>query len=277
MALEAPLFPEDVHQQRLGAAGRLAVDAVVRAHNGLHMGLLHRRFKGGQIGFLHVLGGGLRVELVADGLGAGVHGKVLGAGSGLDILAVALHAFDKAHAQAGGQVGILAIGFMAAAPAGIAEDVDVGAPQGQALVDVPVALGGLAVVLGAGFGGNNLRHLAVEILVKNGRHTDGLGEHRGRAGTGHAVERFVPPVVGRHAQAGNGRRVETELRGLFFQGHLRDKGLGLGPGFIAIHHNKHFLLRIGYLFVDFPSQMQIPSQSRQKIVFPCGNPAAFLL
>ena len=41
------------------------------------------------------------------------------------------------------------------APAGIPENVDVGGPEGQALVDIPVAMGGKRVVLCSG--GKNWR------------------------------------------------------------------------------------------------------------------------
>ena len=68
-------------------------------------------------------------------------GKVLGAGGGFQIFAVALEAPDIGLAQLGGEVGVLAVGLMASAPAGVPEDVDIGGPEGQSLIDIPVALG----------------------------------------------------------------------------------------------------------------------------------------
>ena len=134
MALEAPALTQDINQQGLGAAGSLAVDAVVRAHEGLNIGFLHRSLEGWQVGLPHVLLVGNGVELMTDGLGAGVHREVLGAGSDLQVLAVALQALDEANTQAGGQVGILTVGLVAAAPAGVTEDVDIGAPHAEALI-----------------------------------------------------------------------------------------------------------------------------------------------
>ena len=234
MPLEGPLIAQNIHQQGLGAAGSLAVDAVVRAHDALHLGFLDCRFKGGQVGFLHVLRAGDRVKLMADGFRAGMYREVLGAGSDLQVLAVTLQTLDEPHAQAGGQVGILAVGFMAAAPSGVTEDVDVGAPHGQALVNVPILMGSLAVVLGAGLLADDLGDLLVEVLVKDRRQTDGLGEHSGRTCAGYAMERFIPPVVGRDAQTRNGRGVETQLGGLFLQRHLGNQVMRHPAGFVTV-------------------------------------------
>ena len=58
-------------------------------------------------------------------------------------------------AEGGGEEGVFAVGLLAAAPAGVSEDVDVGGPDGEAEVDaVDVVSDGL-VVLGAGFGGDD--------------------------------------------------------------------------------------------------------------------------
>ena len=51
---------------------------------------------------------------------------------------IALHTLNKADAEAARQERILAVSFVATAPAGIAEDVDVGGPDGQALENVAV-------------------------------------------------------------------------------------------------------------------------------------------
>ena len=48
----------------------------------------HQRFKGRQIGFAHILFRYDRVKLVPQGFRAGVHGVVLGAGGGLERIAV---------------------------------------------------------------------------------------------------------------------------------------------------------------------------------------------
>ena len=236
VALEAPLAPQELHHQRLTAAAGLAVGAVVCAHDGLHLRVLHQGLEGGEVGFLHVLGGSHGVELMPEALRAGMHGEVLGAGGGLHGFPVALQAPDVGLAQLRGEEGILAVGLVAAAPAGIAEDVDVGRPEGQPLVDVPVAVAGGGVVLGAALGGGHIAQLLHQGGVEGSGHADGLGPHGSRAGAGHAVERLVPPVVGRNAQPVNGRRVVAQLAGSLLHRHLADQRHCLLPCLFAVHN-----------------------------------------
>ena len=161
---------------------------------------------------------------MAGGLGAAVDGVVLGGGDGLEVGGVvALEAFDEGDAEAGGEEGVFAVGLLAAAPAWIAEDVDVGRPDGEAVVDgVDVVADGL-VVLGAGFGGDDGGDLVDEGRVPGGGHADGLREHGGVAGAGDAVEAFVPPVVGGDVEARDGGSGVDELRDLFVEGHAGDE------------------------------------------------------
>ena len=59
--------------------------------------------------------------------------------------------------------------------------------------------------------------------IPGGRHADGLREHRGITGARHAVQRLAPPVVGRNAEPGDGRRGVLHLPDLLFQRHARDQ------------------------------------------------------
>ena len=140
MPLKLPLIAQNVHQQRLRSAGRFAVDAVVRAHDALHLRFLHRRLERGQIRLVHVLRVRHGIEGMADGFRAGVHREMLGARGDLEVLAIALQALDEPYAQPAGKIRIFTICLMTAAPARVTEDVDVRAPQGQALVNVTVAV-----------------------------------------------------------------------------------------------------------------------------------------
>ena len=207
MPPEAPLLPQDFLQRGAAAAG-LPVGAVVGAHHGLHPGFLHAGLKGGEVGLLHVLLAGFGVEAVAQRLGAGVHGKVFCAGGPQQVLPVALQALDKAHPQPGGELRVLAVGLLAPAPAGVTEDVYIGGPEGEPLVDVPVPTGGGLVVFGPALDADGPAHLLHGGGVEGGGHADGLGEHGGHPGPGHPVEGLVPPVVGWHPPAGGwqGRR-----------------------------------------------------------------------
>ena len=150
-----------------------------------------------------------------------MHGKVLGAGGGLERIALALKSLDKAHAAARGQVGIFAIGLMAASPARVAEYVHVGRPEGQSLVYVPVAVTRVLVVLGARFDRDGVAYALHLLLVEHSAKRYGLREHRGRTCARHAMQRFVPPVVFRHAQPGYRGRIVAQLRRALPHRHAR--------------------------------------------------------
>ena len=242
VALEAPPAPEDVLQQRLASAAGLAVGAVVGPHDRLHPGVPDAGLKGREIGLLHVLGRGHGVELVPQALRPAVDGEVFGAGGGFHGLAVSLEAPDVGFAKPGRETGVLAVGLVPPAPAGVPEDVDVGGPEGQALVDVPVVLGGEGVVLGPALGGGHISQLFQQLLVEHSRQADGLGEAGGGARPGHAVKGLIPPVVGGDPQAGNGRRVVAQLAGLFLQAHLGRQSLGPPPRGFSIHKQFSFVI-----------------------------------
>ena len=56
---------------------------------------------------------------------------------------------------------------MATAPAGIAEDVDVGSPDGQTLENVAVAVGAAHIVLAASLNADGVADLLHHVLVKD--------------------------------------------------------------------------------------------------------------
>ncbi len=70
---------------------------------------------------------GIDVGLVARGFGAAVDSVVLGRGNGTEVVRiVALDTLYECGAEASGEKGIFAVSLLAASPAGIAKDVDVG-------------------------------------------------------------------------------------------------------------------------------------------------------
>ena len=233
VALKPPVLPQNLLERGAAAAG-LAVGAVVGAHHRLHPGV-HQRVEGGQIGLGHVLFGGPGVKFVSQRLRPGVDGEVLGAGRGLHHLAVPLEALHVGRAQLGGEEGVLAVGLVAPAPAGVAEDVHVGGPEGQPLVDVPIAVGRGGVVLGPALGGGDVAQPPGQLRVEPRRDADGLGIAGGHARPGHAVQRLVPPVVGRYAQPFDGRRVKSQLARRLVHRHLRHQRLRLRSGLISVH------------------------------------------
>ena len=151
-ALESPRVAKVLLEQHLVGAGGELVDGVVGAHHRLHLALGNGGAERGQIGLFKIARAGINVEAVAQLLGSAVHGEVLAGGHGAKMIeVVALHAADKGDAQPAGEERIFAVGLLAAAPARIAEDVDVGRPEGQAIEDAVIALALRLVVLGAGF------------------------------------------------------------------------------------------------------------------------------
>ena len=102
---------------------------------------------------------GCDVDGVARRLGAGVYGEVLAGGHGAEVIQVrALHAADEGAAHAAGQERILAVGLLAAAPAWVAEDVDVRRPEGQPEEDAVIAFALRLVVFRAGFLADGVTH-----------------------------------------------------------------------------------------------------------------------
>ena len=228
VALEAPLAAQLAHQRVAGAAG-LAVRAVVGAHHGLDLRLLHERAEGGQIGLLHVLRRGEGVEAVAQGLGPAVDGEVLGAGRRFERFARSLQAAHEGAAEPGCQIRVLPVGLVAASPAGIAENIDVGRPHRQPVIDVSVTLGREGVVLGPGFRRDRRGDLFEQLVVEHGGHADRLREARRRA--------LVPPVVGGDAQTLDGGRVKAELRGRFRDAHAADQLFGFSFCLLTRHRS----------------------------------------
>src|SRR5580698_10025651 len=150
-ALEVPVLAEDIFEEEIACAGGLAIDGVVGAHDGVGFGFGDGGAEGGEVGVPEVVVGGIDVDLVACGLGAAVDGVVLGRGDGFEVLRIiALDAFDESYAHARGEEGIFAVGLLAAAPARIAEDVDVGRPDGEAVVAVVIVVADGVVIFGAG-------------------------------------------------------------------------------------------------------------------------------
>src|SRR6185437_11711125 len=116
----------------VGAGGR-AVDGVVGAHDGLCIGLDDSGAEGGKVSVFEVVHGNVHVGLMAGGLRAGVYGEVLGCGDNAEVAGIgALHAGDEGDGHAAGEEWVLAVGLLPAAPARVAEDVDVG-QEGEAV------------------------------------------------------------------------------------------------------------------------------------------------
>ena len=132
VALESPLFPQALLQKVCAGAAGYPVHGVIDAHDrirfALHDGGPERR----QIRIDHVGLAHLGVKHMPFRLRTAVHGVVLRRGDDFQVMGIVpLHARNERDAHAAGEIGIFSVGFLAAAPTGIPEDIDVRRPVRQ--------------------------------------------------------------------------------------------------------------------------------------------------
>ena len=102
---------------------------------------------------------------------------------------------DELHGEAAGEEWILAIGLLAAAPAGIAKEVDVRRPERQPLITLVTIAAEILVVLGPRLIGDDRRHLEHRAIIPRRRDGNRLRKDRCQPRSCNAVQRLVPPVV----------------------------------------------------------------------------------
>ena len=215
---EFPLPAQRLLEQHIVGARRRSIDRVVSTHGGGRLAFYDGRVEGGEVSRLQVLGRGLHVELVTQLLGSAVYGKVFGRGHYFQIFRIVpLQPGDKGEAHARGEIRILSVGLLPAAPAGVAKDIDVWRPDGQAEVDAMVVVGRGIGILGSRLGRDGVSHGMHQGGVPGSSQTDRLGKDSGSAGARHAVQPLVPPGVFRDAKARNGRRGHGHLGDLLLR------------------------------------------------------------
>ena len=102
IAGKAPFLAQDLLEQRGTAAARLAVGAVVRAHDRPRAGFLHAGLERRQVGLAQIAGADNGIETVAQRFRAAVHRVVLGRRDQLEIPGmIALQALHKRHPHPG--------------------------------------------------------------------------------------------------------------------------------------------------------------------------------
>src|SRR6266568_7437342 len=141
VAFEAPFVAQSV-KEKVICAGRFAAHRVIGAHDRIGPAFHDRGAKRGSIGVRQIVEGYRHVKAVAKNFPAAVNGEVLGCEYGLQIVrVVALQAGNECHADAAGKKWIFSVGFLAAPPARVAKDVDVGRPKGE--TEVPPGVSAL--------------------------------------------------------------------------------------------------------------------------------------
>ncbi len=223
VAFETPVAAEKTVEKMIGAGG-LTVDGVVGAHDGIGVAFDDSGTEGGSVGVVEIVKRDRNIEAVAKRFGTTVNGVMLGSGNGFEIVRiVALQAGDEGYAEASREERIFTVGFLAASPARITEDIYVGRPESETVIAAEVVVGDGVVVFGASFGGNNVGDGVKEIGVPGGGETDGLREDGGDAGASYAVEAFVPPVVGGNLETRDGGSDVLHLGNFFFDGEAGDE------------------------------------------------------
>ncbi len=222
--LIAPFVTEYVLEKPVARAARHPFVAMIRAHHLLHVGLGHKGLECRKIGLPQVAPRHTDVESVPQGFRPAVHPEVLRAGVGLEVpVVIALHPLDGLHPDDFRQIRIFPGCLLAAPPAGIAEDVDVRAPEAQFGVAgvIPgthpdIEFRGGTVPVGPGLIGDAAEHLVYKVGVERGGKTDILRVDSVPVGPD-AVAGLAPPVVGRDSEPVHGDRL--------------------------VHHQPHLLLR----------------------------------
>ena len=148
-------------------------------------------------------------------LGTAVYRKMFWRGQRLQIFRViSLQASHVSNAHLRCQERVFAIGFLAASPTRISEDVDVRRPDGQPVKPVAITLFPHPLgIFGPELGGNNIRFFVEQVRIESCSQSDCLRKNGRIAFARGAVQTFAPPVVLRNSQPSDcGRRVH----------HLRD-------------------------------------------------------
>ena len=215
------------------------VDGIVGGHDRRQLLVLDQALVGIQVELAHVAAvhvgtGHVAVELAVVGE------VVLRRGDGLQILGVGAHqAADKAAGDLRGEERILAVGLAGAAPAGVADRLHDGRPEGQAL-----RAGG---VDGARLVGDGGGHPLGDGRIPAGSDGDTVGKgrrpenaHGGVRAGEHAMQRFAPDIVVLEAEPGHGGHVVAQQALLLFEreaGHQVRRALLEGVGRVQV--NRH--------------------------------------
>ena len=221
MAFEAPCISQDILKQCLASAARLTVSTIVGAHHRLYLRFLYTGFKRRKISLEHILTGSYRIERMTLVFRTGVYREMLCTCCRFHVIVIVpLDSLDKAHTQTGSKVRVLTESFMAASPSRITENIYVGRPEGQPLVNIRIIKFLLHVEFCAPLCRHHIRHFLKQILIKSSRHSDCLRKDRRHTCPGYSVQRFIPPVVRLNAQARDRRCAVKGLRYLLLESHL---------------------------------------------------------
>ncbi len=189
------------------------------------MRLAHESLEGGQIRLAHVFERDPGVETMALRLGTAVDGVVLRRRSHLQVARiVALDASHEGDAHPRDEIRVLAVGLLAAAPARVAEEVDVRAEHREPAEPLDLAFPGERLrVLRTRLVTDHGRDAQHQLGVERRRQPDGLREDGRLPRHGDTVERLAPVLVLREPEPRDRGRAVHQLRRLLVQRHPGDE------------------------------------------------------
>ena len=212
-------------QQSATATARVVVESLVGTHHLPHLRLLYQSLESRHVSLPEVARRHIReVGAMARIFGSAVHGIVLGTCPKFAVFR-RLRALQSPHhlrSHDRGKIGILAIRLLSPSPSWVAEDIDIGSPDREAvefLILSPIEH--TMIVLGTKFGACSIEDLVEQIGIERRSHGDGFGEHSDIPHVGSPVERLTPPEKLLDAHSRNGRALVEHELGFFFQSQSR--------------------------------------------------------
>ena len=139
------------------------------------------------------------------------------------------------HAQSRSQHRILPVGLMSPSPARIAEDIDIGSPEGQSLINIMIFMLLRLLILGATLHCDRLTDLLQQLRIKGCSQTDRLWKHGRPAGSCHSMQRLIPPIIRRNSQSRDRRSIISQLGCRLLHCHPVYQPAGLFHRFLSRH------------------------------------------
>ena len=223
VSAKTPSAAKDIPKKERAPATRFSVGPVIRTHNGFDPSFDDAGLKSGKIRLPQILVRYPGVKFMSQRFGPAVNGEMFGARRRTHIRAVSLKSANEGDAQPARKKRVLPVCLVPSSPAGISEQIDIRRPESEPLIDVPIVLQRGSIILRPAFDCDGRRDSFKKGIVKGRSQADRLRKTRRGPRTRHSVERFVPPIVRRYAEAGDGGRLICQLPGFLFDGHASDK------------------------------------------------------
>ena len=139
---------------------------------------------------------------------------------------------------------------MPPAPPRVAENINIGRPEGKTFVDISVSFPAKCIVFCSSLLGNYVRNPLYFSGIKHCRKRNRLRKYCRGSGSCNSMERFIPPVICRNPQSLYPRCVKFKLTGTLLYCHLKHKLFCFLSCFLSIHLYPFLVLR--YRVGDIP-------------------------